>query len=73
MNRGNVKHQIADFWNSTADTFDERHAEEDKNVWFEHFRKLLGAANGQSVLDVGTGTGFLALMAAKCFLSSTFP
>lgn len=53
------------YWNHAADGFDEAHKDEDKERWFSYYQNLLGSADHQTVLDVGTGTGFLAGMSAK--------
>ena len=65
MDENMAKHQIEKYWNQRADTFDEDHCQEDKEKWFQYFRNLMGVSAGQSVLDIGTGTGFLAIMAVE--------
>ena len=65
MNEQMAKHQIEEYWNQRAESFDEAHSQEDKEKWFQYFRNLMGVSAGQSVLDIGTGTGFLAIMAAE--------
>ena len=71
MDESAVKLQIKEYWNQRAEFFDEAHENEDKRKWFEYFRNLMGASAGQSVLDIGTGTGFLAIMAAELGFSVT--
>lgn len=53
-------------WDSGAPNYDASHVvNENDALWISEIGKLLGSANGRKLLDVGTGTGFIALKAAR--------
>jgi ubiquinone/menaquinone biosynthesis C-methylase UbiE len=58
--------EVSDYWNSQAETYDEQfdHAigsDEERAAWTRVFDTVTGNRDSLDVLDVGTGTGFLAL------------
>lgn len=59
------KEIIADKWTARASTFDADHATENLVVWREVLEDLIGLKGNGKVLDVGTGTGFLANLLAE--------
>lgn len=59
-----VMTKIEQYWDRRSDGFDLEHDTEDLGRWAETLRRLLGPDRGKSVLDLGTGTGFLANMTA---------
>ena len=57
------KHKrIAAYWNERSPLFDEEHDTEDISLWSRELEKVIGLSGEGKILDVGTGTGFLALM-----------
>jgi ubiquinone/menaquinone biosynthesis C-methylase UbiE len=62
---GKNKLIISEKWTSRAPTFDEEHSTENLEVWRCVLEELIGGKGNGVVLDVGTGTGFLANMIAE--------
>ena len=64
----NVLSVMAGRWNEHALTYEEKHhgfRKDERSAWKAVLARELGEDHSQQVLDVGTGTGFLALMAAE--------
>jgi ubiquinone/menaquinone biosynthesis C-methylase UbiE len=57
--------KIGAYWDERSSTFDAEHDTEDRNAWESVLEKLLGEDRSKTVLDLGTGTGFLANMTAR--------
>lgn len=57
--------KIGSYWDERCFTFDSEHDTEDLSVWKAFLSSILGEEKNKSVLDIGTGTGFLANMTSE--------
>jgi len=65
-----VKPQIREWWDAAEHDYDAVaahgvHSEEERELWTEVITQLLGSDQQLKILDMGTGTGFLALLLAE--------
>lgn len=65
-----VKSQVKEWWNAAEHDYDAVeahgvHSEEEKELWTAVITQLLGTDQKLKILDMGTGTGFLALLLAE--------
>lgn len=65
-----VKSQVKEWWDTAEQDYDAIaahgvHSIEEKELWTEVITQLLGTDEKLKILDMGTGTGFLALLLAE--------
>lgn len=65
-----IKPQIREWWDAAEHDYDAVaahgvHSEEEKEIWTEAITQLLGTDQKLKILDMGTGTGFLAMLLAE--------
>lgn len=65
MEKSLIIKAIGDYWDKRSSTFDEEHDTENISAWMNMLEGMLGPDKNKNVLDLGTGTGFLANMTAK--------
>lgn len=56
---------IESYWDAQSEVFDSEHDTEKKEIWKDFLSELLEREPSKVVLDLGTGTGFLANMTAE--------
>ena len=67
-----LKKEMQSRWNEHADSYDSSEAHGLSNPWaIKRWSGLLEGKQGQTLLDVGCGTGFVSLLAAKTGLKVT--
>lgn len=67
-----LKTEMQERWNTHADTYDSAHAHGVSSpAEQERWNKLFAGKQGASLLDVGCGTGFVSLVAARAGLRVT--
>ena len=67
-----LKKEMQSRWNEHADSYDSSEAHGLSNPWaIKRWSGLLEGKQGQTLLDVGCGTGFVSLLAAKAGLKVT--
>ncbi len=63
------KKEVYGIWNAWAPNYDDYHkdelAAENLDLWRSVLKRVVAAPAGSMVLDIGTGTGFLSVMAAE--------
>lgn len=65
MDVDQVVKKIGEYWDIRSQDFDKDHDTEIISQWEKTLEYLLGADKKKSILDLGTGTGFLANLTAK--------
>lgn len=65
MKASTTTQTIAEYWDKQAAVFDKDHDTEIIPAWMSTLEELLGEDKNKNVLDLGTGSGFLANMTAK--------
>ena len=67
-NSSEIKEKIRAFWDHPRQDYDAGHGVNDpaeKEMWRKGMAELLGPDKNLMILDIGTGTGFLALLLAE--------
>ncbi len=60
-----IVENIMQYWDEHSSHFDEDHDTEDKSLWKSVLKEHLGNNENITVVDLGTGTGFLANMTSE--------
>jgi SAM-dependent methyltransferase len=64
MNNATAARHIRNYWDWRASSFDDSSAQQQS--WWQVYNQALGTARDLHILDVGTGTGFIAMGLAGC-------
>lgn len=69
LQQSEIKNKIREWWDDPSQDYDGFaghgvNSEIEKELWGNEIAKLLGRKQNQKILDIGTGTGFLALLLA---------
>lgn len=69
-NKLEIKEKVRAFWDNPRHDYDASpghgvHSPSEKEMWRKGISQLLGTSKDLKILDIGTGTGFLALLLAE--------